>query len=284
MVEGIEIVVDPRKLLMHGIYIVIIIVLAILLIIHWNGGSSAVKSTTKTTIPAAVLNSTNQTTNTTNASQTANLCTSGVKDADETDVDCGGTKCPGCGEFKNCNVDKDCVSGLYCSQHIKCVKPTCTDGAKNQDETNIDCGGVCGGYWWASDSKCHSTTEPSGKLSITLSADVGASDLSGNAILNSLTIKLDNGLSQTLILTAKVYALDDAGIAVFPDQAGDNKPIETVNLDSITSGAKLNKTISFVNNTLRTLAGVKATDAYQLLVEFRDSANQLVDRKTWTNS
>lgn len=30
---------------------------------------------------------------------------------------------------------------------------TCSDGIKNQDETNVDCGGVCGGYWY--EGKCN---------------------------------------------------------------------------------------------------------------------------------
>lgn len=31
--------------------------------------------------------------------------------------------------------------------------PTCTDGIQNQNEFNIDCGGVCGGYWY--DDRCN---------------------------------------------------------------------------------------------------------------------------------
>ncbi|MBN1646023.1 hypothetical protein JW868_03215 [Candidatus Woesearchaeota archaeon] len=30
------------------------------------------------------------------------------------------------------------------------AQATCSDGIKNQDETNIDCGGTCGGYWYES--------------------------------------------------------------------------------------------------------------------------------------
>lgn len=42
-------------------------------------------------------------------------CTDGIKNQDETDVDCGGV-CPAC--------------------------PTCTDGVQNGDETGVDCGGA----------------------------------------------------------------------------------------------------------------------------------------------
>ena len=43
-------------------------------------------------------------------------CFDGIKNGDETSVDCGGS-CPEC--------------------------PTCDDGIKNGDETGIDCGGSC---------------------------------------------------------------------------------------------------------------------------------------------
>jgi len=57
----------------------------------------------------------------------------------ETDVDCGGTVCPGCGTGKVCIVDSDCrdkncVDG-------RCVEPTCEDTRHNGDESDIDCGG-----------------------------------------------------------------------------------------------------------------------------------------------
>jgi len=48
-------------------------------------------------------------------------CKDGVKNQDETGVDCGGNKCPKC--------------------EVKSVFPTCKDGVKNQDETGVDCGG-----------------------------------------------------------------------------------------------------------------------------------------------
>ena len=43
-------------------------------------------------------------------------CDDGVKNQDETDVDCGGV-CDAC--------------------------PTCSDGILNQDEIDVDCGGIC---------------------------------------------------------------------------------------------------------------------------------------------
>ena len=65
-------------------------------------------------------------------------CYNGIRDGDETDIDCGGS-CPPC----------------YCSNGIKdpgeedidcggsCPPCHCSDGIKDVDETGIDCGGSC---------------------------------------------------------------------------------------------------------------------------------------------
>lgn len=88
-------------------------------------------------------------------------CANGIKDSTETDVDCGGS-CPNkCVTGKICNTNNDCSSSS-CSQQTVCITQgtcaapnvtatptptptpaaTCTDGIKNQDETDIDCGGT----------------------------------------------------------------------------------------------------------------------------------------------
>jgi len=72
----------------------------------------------------------------------ADHCVSGVQEmqAGESDVDCGGN-CEACDDTKKCNSGTDCKSTI-CSNN-KCQKATCNDGAKNQDESDTDCGGVC---------------------------------------------------------------------------------------------------------------------------------------------
>jgi hypothetical protein len=79
----------------------------------------------------------------------AATCTDGVKDGNETDVDCGGT-CPACGTGAHCEKGSDCAS-LVCagvpdgggtSDVGTCKAATCTDGVKNEGETDIDCGGT----------------------------------------------------------------------------------------------------------------------------------------------
>ena len=94
----------------------------------------------------------------------APTCSDGVQNQDETGVDCGGV-CPACSidadndgytNDVDCNdsnaainpgatdicgngVDEDCSgSDLVCAP-----SETCSDGIQNQDETGVDCGGVC---------------------------------------------------------------------------------------------------------------------------------------------
>ncbi|CAF0948120.1 unnamed protein product [Adineta steineri] len=70
-------------------------------------------------------------------------CTDGVKNQDETDVDCGGTICSQkCDLCKVCSKHTDCVIGNCNSKSNTCQAPTCTDGVKNQDEADVDCGGA----------------------------------------------------------------------------------------------------------------------------------------------
>ena len=63
----------------------------------------------------------------------------GVKDGDETDVDCGGSSAPACVDGKACVAAADCQSAV-CTGNV-CQAPTSTDGVKNGTETDVDCGG-----------------------------------------------------------------------------------------------------------------------------------------------
>jgi hypothetical protein len=66
-----------------------------------------------------------------------------VKDADETDVDCGGScgaTCKDTSPQQACKVSGDCTSGV-CTGML-CQPPTCSDGVMNGSETATDCGGA----------------------------------------------------------------------------------------------------------------------------------------------
>lgn len=75
-------------------------------------------------------------------------CSDEAQNQGETAVDCGGPVCRQnvsplgtCANGQRCLVNEDCTS-RFCDNQV-CKKPTCDDGAKNQDETGQDCGGVC---------------------------------------------------------------------------------------------------------------------------------------------
>jgi len=64
-------------------------------------------------------------------------CDDRVQDADETDLDCGGS-CRACGFDSRCAVGADCQSGA-CDAGM-CREPTCTDGIQDGFEFGVDCG------------------------------------------------------------------------------------------------------------------------------------------------
>ncbi|MEM3585371.1 MAG: MopE-related protein [Candidatus Woesearchaeota archaeon] len=70
-----------------------------------------------------------------------NPCEDGIKNGQETDVDCGGGFCIPCEGGKNCTINRDCKTGLCNITSKKCILPGCNDGVKNGNETDVDCGG-----------------------------------------------------------------------------------------------------------------------------------------------
>ena len=68
-------------------------------------------------------------------------CFDRVRDADETDIDCGGA-CGACAQGATCTSGDDCQS-LSCNG--TCSAPSCGNGVLDGFETDIDCGGLCGG-------------------------------------------------------------------------------------------------------------------------------------------
>ena len=91
-------------------------------------------------------------------------CKNGNLDKGETDVDCGGTGCTACEREKTCKLDSDCGSGLSCladtravSGALRCQFTHCSDSKRNDNETDIDCGGSC----WPcnADQKCKAPTD-----------------------------------------------------------------------------------------------------------------------------
>ncbi|MFO0759765.1 MAG: hypothetical protein U0359_24975 [Byssovorax sp.] len=73
----------------------------------------------------------------------APTCTDNVKNATETDIDCGGAGCAPCVDGKACGVAADCTSSVCSGTPLVCQVPACNDSAKNGSETDVDCGGMC---------------------------------------------------------------------------------------------------------------------------------------------
>jgi len=67
-------------------------------------------------------------------------CEDGIQNGSETDIDCGGSSCPGCDLGDACLINDDCLSGA-CEDAICVESATCEDGTQNGSETDIDCGG-----------------------------------------------------------------------------------------------------------------------------------------------
>ncbi|CAF1524150.1 unnamed protein product [Adineta ricciae] len=72
-------------------------------------------------------------------------CNDGNKNQNETDIDCGGVCGANCQIDQNCTVNIDCANKNCHHTNLTCTVQVCDDGNKNQDETDIDCGGsTCG--------------------------------------------------------------------------------------------------------------------------------------------
>ena len=73
-----------------------------------------------------------------------NPCADGIKNNEETDVDCGGLTCAKCALGRACLSGSDCLKNS-CQNQV-CSEPSCTNGAMDGEETAPDCGGsLCPG-------------------------------------------------------------------------------------------------------------------------------------------
>jgi hypothetical protein len=83
-------------------------------------------------------------------------CRDRVRDADETDIDCGGS-CQRCWDGKVCAARADCQSNACAGT---CSASTCNDGVQDGFESDVDCGATCGkcaaGRVCAGDADCAS--------------------------------------------------------------------------------------------------------------------------------
>ena len=68
--------------------------------------------------------------------------TTACKDGNETDVDCGGGACARLRRrARSARSNADCTSNICSKSTNTCVGSLCADGAKDGNETDVDCGG-----------------------------------------------------------------------------------------------------------------------------------------------
>jgi hypothetical protein len=88
----------------------------------------------------------------------ADHCRDRIRDADETDIDCGGS-CQRCWDGKACVQPTDCQSAS-CSG--TCAAASCSDGVRDGFESDVDCGATCAtcaaGRVCAGDADCASNS------------------------------------------------------------------------------------------------------------------------------
>lgn len=89
-------------------------------------------------------------------------CDDGVRNGDETGIDCGMLACSvACPAGQGCDDAADCVDGV-CGENRICRAATCEDDVQNGDESDIDCGGEQGCERCAVGERCGSATDCDG--------------------------------------------------------------------------------------------------------------------------
>jgi hypothetical protein len=82
-------------------------------------------------------------------------CSDMIRNQGETFTDCGGPEssngCPRCAPSQTCSSGSDCTSKV-CGTGV-CQAPTCGDTAQNQDESDVNCGGVTSGCQRCADGR-----------------------------------------------------------------------------------------------------------------------------------
>lgn len=70
-------------------------------------------------------------------------CFDSAQNGDETDIDCGGGCAEKCATGQGCAAPEDCATGSCNVDTGVCVADHCSDGAQNEGESGVDCGGTC---------------------------------------------------------------------------------------------------------------------------------------------
>lgn len=135
----------------------------------------------------------------------------------------------------------------------------CTDGEKNQDETDVDCGGDCDpcaeGLACALDADCADGRCAAGLCNATLpevpsTLTISKVDYNGTArtaaIVTSLAVTVKNGAAKKSFFALEVYIRDKDDFEYLNQQPDWNeiKPYATVQLEGIDASKTVTRTIS----------------------------------------
>ncbi len=144
------------------------------------------------------------------------------------------------------------------TENVTRANETCSDGKKNQDETDLDCGGVCAacadgkGCLVADDcrsgscvsGKCMAAPRLTGTVDATFSAVEHDGTRNTSAKVTGIGLSLFNGKSSAVDLRAELF-VKTASDAYFLNQVmrnelgGDEKPYATIAIPRIASGESL---------------------------------------------
>ncbi len=220
-------------------WLIILLLLVLLVLVYLRSPACSSATTANSSAAAPEAAAANATANSTNATASPApvgttpaiaTCTDGVKNQDETDVDCGGSICHQCAQGKKCSVNADCSTAQ------------CTNG-------------VC-------------AAPLSGQVVFSLGNILyGVSNASGSAKLTSMTVSITNGQAQPSNLQLQVFVQTADGVYYLnqlpaDEGAGTYKPYATFDVSPIPAGQTRQNTYSFDGHYASSSYFYSATNHY----------------------
>lgn len=176
---------------------------------------------------------------------------------------------------------------------VDVVDETCSDGIKNQDETGIDCGGICsdirGEYYYA--GKCH--TEPeveedtsalTGDVKIEVS-NIETQKASSDAVkVVSFKVTVTNGKTSRGFYSVEAFAKSTSGTYLNQFGSGDEYSVYMGPLDigKVESGETVTATLDEAGAYIFEQVGYKLGDDFKLTIQLLDDDGEKVDEVTKT--
>lgn len=175
------------------------------------------------------------------------------------------------------------------------VDATCSDGIENQDETAVDCGGVCtsinGEYFY--DGECHTTPEPevpelSGDITLDVD-DVKKTNAPGDgdtAIkVTEFTVTVENGVDDRFFGTIVAYAKSTSGLYLNQESAEYDETVPYMgpyDLTKLEAGESLTMTFDDEGQYVREIPGYSIGDDFRLEVNLLDDNGDKIDEYVYT--